>query len=123
MKSQEIKQKRRIRRKFHIRKRIKGTAEMPRLTVTKSHKHFYAQIIDDANAATLVAASTLAKDVRDLIKPDTTKTDYSKFVGEAIAKKAIEKGIKKVAFDRNGYLYHGRIKAFADSARKSGLEF
>lgn len=123
MKSQEIKQKRRIRRKFHIRKRIKGTAERPRLTVTKSHKHFYAQIIDDANGMTLVAASTLAKDVRDLMKPDMTKTDNSKFVGEAIAKKAIEKGIKKVAFDRNGYLYHGRIKAFADSARKSGLEF
>jgi len=123
MKSQEIKQKRRIRRKFHIRKRIKGTAERPRLTVTKSHKQFYAQIIDDANGTTLVAASTLAKDVRDLMKPDTTKTDNSKFVGEAIAKKAIEKGIKKVAFDRNGYLYHGRIKAFADSARKSGLEF
>ena len=123
MKIQEVKKKRRIRRKFHIRKRINGTSERPRMTIFKSHNHFYAQIIDDTQGITLVAASTLEKDVKDMLKPDNKKTDKSKLVGEAIAKKAVEKGIKKVAFDRNGYLYHGRVKAFADSARKGGLEF
>jgi large subunit ribosomal protein L18 len=123
MKIQEIKKKRRLRRKMHIRKQIFGTPEMPRLTVTKSLKHVYAQIIDDVNGQTLVSASTLQKDVKDLLKPESTKIEKSKLVGEAIARKALEKGIKKIAFDRNGYLYHGRIKALADAARKGGLEF
>jgi large subunit ribosomal protein L18 len=123
MKIQELKKKRRQRRKLHIRKRISGTAECPRLTVTKSNNHFYAQIIDDVTGTTLVAASTLEKGIRENIKPETTKIEKSKLVGEAIARKAIEKEIKKIAFDRNGYLYHGRVKAFADAARKAGLEF
>ncbi len=123
MKIQELKKKRRLRRKFHIRKRISGTAECPRMTITRSNNNFYAQIIDDVTGRTLVAASTLEKDVREKIKPETTKIDKSKLVGEVIARKAIEKQIKKIAFDRNGYLYHGRVKAFADAARKAGLEF
>ncbi len=123
MKTQDIKKKRRLRRKFHIRKRVNGTSEMPRMTVTKSLKHIYAQIIDDSKGGTLVSVSTLDKDVAALIKPDTTKTGKSQLVGAAIARKAEEKGIKRIAFDRNGFLYHGRIKALADAARKGGLEF
>ncbi len=120
---QEIKKKRRLRRKFHIRKRVNGSKEMPRMTVTKSLKHIYVQIIDDTKGGTIVSVSTLDKDVREMIKPETTKTDKSRLVGEAIARKAQEKGIKRIAFDRNGFLYHGRIKALADAARKGGLEF
>jgi large subunit ribosomal protein L18 len=123
MKRQEIKKQRRQRRKFHIRKRIKGTEEIPRMTVTRSLKHIYAQIIDDSKGGTQVSVSTLDKDVEGLIKPEMTKTDKSRLVGKAIARRAQEKGIKRIAFDRNGFLYHGRIKALAEAARKGGLEF
>lgn len=108
-----------IRQKKHWRTRnkIKGTAVRPRLAVFRSSQHMYAQIIDDTEGKTLVAASTLE------VKVDGTKTDAAKAVGEAVAKKALEKGIDKVVFDRGGNLYHGRIKALAEGAREAGLDF
>jgi len=108
-----------IRQKKHWRTRnkLKGTAERPRLAVFRSAQHIYAQIIDDTVGNTLVAASTLE------VKVDGTKSDAAKAVGEAVAKKALEKGIDKVVFDRGGNLYHGRIKALADGAREAGLDF
>ncbi len=123
MKSNDIKKKRRIRRKLSVRKEISGTPDKPRMTVTKSLKHIYAQIIDDERGNTLASASTLNKDVAEKVTPKTKKIEKSKLVGAAIAKAAVEKNIKKIAFDRNGYLYHGRIKALAESARENGLEF
>ena len=111
--------RRAIRQKKHWRTRnkIKGTAERPRLAVFRSTQHIYAQIIDDTVGNTLVSASTLD------VKVDGTKTDAAKAVGEAVAKKALEKGIDKVVFDRGGNLYQGRIKALADGAREAGLDF
>lgn len=123
MKSDEIKKKRRLRRKLSVRKEISGTSDKPRMTVTKTLKHIYAQIIDDEQGKTLAFASTLNKDVAEKVTPKTNKIEKSKLVGTAIAKAATEKNIKKIAFDRNGYLYHGRIKALADAARENGLEF
>ncbi len=119
----ELKKRRVERRKRHIRHKIFGSIERPRLTVFRSLNHIYAQIINDVTSETLVAASSLDKDVRELIKPDTKKTDRSKLVGAVLAKRAVEKNIKKVAFDRNGFLYHGRVKALADGARENGLDF
>ena len=119
----ESKQSRFARRKRHIRKSVYGTKDAYRMTVTRSLKHVYAQIIDDDEGKTLVAASTLDKDVRGMIKPEMKKSDISKLVGETIAKRAIAADIKKVVFDRNGFLFHGRVKALADAARKAGLEF
>lgn len=123
----EKKREARLRRKQRIKKKIFGTPERPRLSVYKSCKHIYAQIIDDTIGHTLVAASSLSKEIRDKIKEikekGGTKTDIAKIVGELIAKKALEKGIKRVCFDRSGFKYHGRIKALADAARKVGLEF
>ena len=109
----------RKRRKKHIRKSVSGTAERPRLTVFRSAKHIYAQIIDDRAGRTLAAASSLEKGF------DGTggNKDGAEAVGKAIATKAIDGGIKQVVFDRNGYLYHGRIAALADAAREAGLEF
>lgn len=108
-----------IRQKKHwrSRNRIKGTAERPRLAVFRSTQHIYAQIIDDTVGNTLVSASTLE------VKVDGTKSDAAKAVGAAVAKKALEKGIEKVVFDRGGNLYHGRIKALAEGAREAGLDF
>ena len=123
MKSNEIKKRRQLRRKLSVRRHISGTAQKPRLTVTRSLKHIYAQIIDDESGKTLVSASTMNKEVTEKVTPKTKKVEKSKLVGAAIAKSAIEKNIKIVAFDRNGYLYHGRIKALADSAREAGLKF
>lgn len=119
----EIKLKRRLRRKFHIRKKIKGTSERPRLTVTKTARHIYAQIIDDTVHRTLVSASTLDKEIREKIKPEMTKTELSKLIGAELAKRALNNNIDKVVFDRNGYLYHGRVKALAEAARENGLKF
>jgi large subunit ribosomal protein L18 len=123
MNNLETKKRRQLRRKLHIRKKIFGTPEEPRLTVKRSLKHIYAQIIDDTQHLTIVSASTLDKDVLSSIKKDMKKVDLSKLVGTHLAKKAKEKNIKKVAFDRNGYLYHGRVKVLADAAREGGLEF
>jgi len=112
----------RERRKFRIRRKISGTPERPRLTVFRSAKHIYAQVVDDVAGTTLAHASTLSRDVRGAIDDDT-KSDAAKKVGQAIAKLLLAKGIDKVVFDRNGYLYHGRIRALADAAREAGLKF
>ena len=112
----------RQRRKFRIRSRISGTPERPRLSVFRSAKHIYAQVIDDTTGATLAAASTLSRDLKSG-SDDASKTDAAKKVGALIAKICLEKNLDKVVFDRNGYLYHGRIKALADAAREAGLSF
>jgi large subunit ribosomal protein L18 len=112
----------RERRKLRIRRKISGTPERPRLTIFRSAKHIYAQVVDDQAGTTLAHASTLSKDVKSAID-DATKTDAAKKVGASIAKALLAKGIDKVVFDRNGYLYHGRIRALADAAREAGLKF
>ena len=112
----------RERRKLRIRRKISGTAEKPRLSIFRSAKHIYAQVIDDVSGKTVAHASTLSKDVRSGIAEDT-KSDAAKKVGQAIAKALIAKGIKSIVFDRNGYLYHGRVRALADAAREAGLKF
>jgi large subunit ribosomal protein L18 len=112
----------RVRRKKRVRKRVKGTPERPRLSVFRSLRHTYAQIIVDTTGQTLVSASTLSREIRGaLIRTDNTEA--AKKVGELIARKSIERGIKTVVFDRDGYLYHGRVKALATAARESGLIF
>ncbi len=123
MRIQELKKKRRNRRKAHIRKRISGTAERPRLTVFRSNLHIYAQIIDDVAKKTVVSASSIEKDIMAQIKPEMNKTKQSGLVGTLLGKRASESGIKEVQFDRNGYPYHGRVKSLADGARKGGLKF
>jgi large subunit ribosomal protein L18 len=112
----------RERRKLRIRQKLAGTPERPRLSVFRSAKHIYAQVIDDTTGKTLAHVSTLTREVKAASAEDA-KIDAAKKVGEAVAKAAMAKGIKKVVFDRNGYLYHGRIQALADAARKAGLEF
>ena len=112
----------RERRKLRIRQKISGTSEMPRLSVFRSAKHIYAQVVDDVAGKTVAHCSTLSKDVKTEAS-EAKKLDAAKKVGEAIAKALIAKGISKVVFDRNGYLYHGRIKALAKGAREGGLEF
>lgn len=104
-----------------IRKHIMGTPERPRLCVYKSLKYIYAQLIDDTKGHTIICASSIAKEIPDLKSRDTIEA--AKKVGELIAKRALEKGIKRVVFDRCGYKYHGRIAALADAARAAGLEF
>jgi len=106
--------------KFRIRKKISGTPAAPRLSVFRSNTDIYVQLIDDTNGATLAAASSKQADIT---AQKVAKKDKSKMVGEAIALKAGELGIKKVIFDRNGYIYHGRVKAVAEGAREGGLEF
>ena len=109
----------RERRKLRIRKKISGTAERPRLSVFRSAKHIYAQVIDDTSGTTLAHASTLSKDA----KSDGTKSDEAKLVGKLIGDLCKAKNVTKVVFDRNGYLYHGRIVALAEGAREAGLDF
>jgi large subunit ribosomal protein L18 len=106
--------------RYRIRKKISGTAAKPRLSVFRSNKDIYVQLIDDANGTTIAAASSRQKDI---VAQNGNKVATSKLVGEAIAKKSQELGIKDVVFDRSGYLYHGRIKAVADGAREGGLQF
>ena len=110
------------RRKRHARVRAKlsGTEARPRLNVFRSNKHIYAQLIDDVKGVTLASASTLDKEIT---LDSTCNLDAAVKVGEMVAKRAVEKGVKEVVFDRGGYLYHGRIKALADSARGNGLQF
>jgi len=112
----------RRRRKKRFQKKIRGTTERPRLCVYRSNKHIYAQIVDDQETRTLAAVSTLSKELASLADKRATKVGAQK-VGELIAKKAQERNIQKVVFDRNGFLYHGRIQAVADAAREAGLEF
>ena len=111
--------KSRLRRKKHIRKLISGTADRPRLSVFRSARHIYAQLIDDVTMETLASANSLEKDFGS----SGGNKDGAKKVGSLIAARAGEKGINNVVFDRNGYLYHGRVKALADSAREAGLKF
>ena len=106
--------------KYRIRKRVNGTAERPRLVVFRSLSNLYATLIDDVKGITICSVSTLSKEIKE---EKASKTAKSKIVGKLIAQKASEKNIKKVVFDRNGYLYHGRVKAVADAAREAGLEF
>ena len=110
------------RRKRRVRKAVGQGNARPRLTVYKSLKHIYAQIIDDESGKTLVAASTMGRDLRDDLKK-TSDVDAAKAVGAALGRKAVAREITKVAFDRNGYTYHGKVKALADAAREAGLEF
>ena len=117
MVSKADKNKARLKRHTRVRSKISGTAECPRLNVFRSSKNIYAQIIDDINGVTLVAASTLELEGNGGNKEAAFK------VGEAIAKKAADKGITEVVFDRGGYIYHGRVKALADGAREGGLKF
>ena len=112
----------RIRRHLRIRKRVIGTAERPRLVIHRSHLHFYAQIVDDVAAKTLVTLGTTAQPFRERGKKGGN-VEGAEVLGELVAQVAKTKGIAKVAFDRGGYLYHGRVKAFADAARKHGLDF
>jgi large subunit ribosomal protein L18 len=112
----------RERRKLRIRRKVTGTAEKPRLTVFRTAKHIYLQAIDDVTGNTLAHVSTLSADVRGAIAEDT-KTDAAKKVGLAMAKALLAKGVQHAVFDRNGYLYHGRIQALADAAREGGLKF
>jgi len=112
----------RQKRRFRIRTKISGTADRPRLSVFRSAGHIYAQVVDDARGHTLAAASTRSRDLQGTLAKDS-KTDAAKKVGALIAKICLERKIAKVVFDRNGYLYHGRIKALADAARQAGLEF
>ena len=112
----------RLKRKKRIRKNMFGNQERPRLSVFRTAKHIYAQIIDDTKGITLVAASTLDKEYKDT-PVEGKKRDVAKSVGNLIGKRAMDKGIKKVVFDRNGFLFHGRVKALSDGAREAGLEF
>lgn len=112
----------RKRRHRRVRKRVVGTGQRPRFNVFRSLKHIYAQVIDDTRGHTLAAASTLDPELRDKVK-GLTKTEQAKLVGELLAKRALERGVKKVAFDRGGYKYHGRVKSLAEASREGGLEF
>jgi len=112
----------RDRRKQRIRKKVNGTSERPRLTVFRSSKHIYAQVIDDTNASSLAAVSTLTKTLAEALE-GKSKQEAAKVVGAAIAGACKDKGITKVVFDRNGYAYHGRVSALANAAREAGLEF
>ncbi len=112
----------RIKRHYRIRNKINGTAQKPRLAVFRSNKHMYAQIIDDVCGNTLVAASTMESDIASKVE-FTSTVAAAEAVGTAIAKKAIEKGITEVVFDRGGFVYHGKIKALAEAAREAGLKF
>jgi large subunit ribosomal protein L18 len=110
----------RKKRHARVRSKLTGTAERPRLNVFRSNQHIYAQVIDDTNSVTLASASTLDK---ELSVEATGNTQAAIAVGELVAKRAVEKGITNVVFDRGGYLYHGRVKALADAAREAGLKF
>jgi large subunit ribosomal protein L18 len=116
------KYERRERRKKSVRRKIYGTSERPRLSIYRSLNHFYAQVIDDTKMHTVVAASSSDKEIQEQIK-SLKKSDVSKVVGELLAKRAVKLNIKTVVFDRNGYMYHGRVKSFAEGAREGGLQF
>ncbi len=112
----------RAQKHYRMRKNINGTTQRPRLSVFRSDKHIYAQIIDDTMGQTLVAASTVEKEVKDKVE-FTNTIEAAQAVGETVAKRALEKGIDTVVFDRGGYLYHGKVQALADAAREAGLKF
>lgn len=116
----KVKTARRQRIRFNIRKNVSGTTSKPRLSVFRSNTDIYAQLIDDTKGVTIAAASTKDKDIK---AQAGTKSEKSKLVGAAVARKAVELGVKDVIFDRGGYLYHGRVKSVADGAREGGLQF
>ena len=122
MVSKQSRSEMRVKKHNRLRNRFAGTAERPRLAVFRSNNHMYAQIIDDTVGNTLVAASTAEKSAKAELE-HTNTVDAAAYVGTLIAKRALEKGIETVVFDRGGYLYHGRVKALADAARENGLEF
>lgn len=122
MVSKKSRDEARRKRHYRLRNKISGTTERPRLAVFRSNKHIYAQIIDDMVGNTLVAASTMEEDVRGKIAK-TSDIEAAKAVGEAVARKALDKGINSVVFDRGGYIYHGKVKALAEAAREAGLQF
>ena len=122
MVSKESRTENRVKKHMKIRNRFSGTAERPRLAVFRSNNHMYAQIIDDTVGNTLVSASTLQKDVKAELEK-TNNVEAAAYLGTVIAKKALEKGIKTVVFDRGGFIYQGKIQALADAAREAGLEF
>ena len=118
----DLKKRARLKRKKRIRKHLVGTQQRPRLNVFRSSKHIYAQVIDDEHGHTLVAASSLEKIVKE--QPEfENKVAAADFVGKLIGERAIKKGLKKVVFDRGGFLFHGRVKAVSDGAREAGLDF
>ena len=112
----------RVKKHLRVRNRFSGTAERPRLAVFRSNNHMYAQIIDDTVGKTLVAASTVEKDVKAELK-NTDDVEAAAYLGQVIAKRALENGIKTVVYDRGGFIYQGKIKALAEAAREAGLEF
>ncbi len=112
----------RQKRKFRIRNKISGDGERPRMSVFRSTKHIYVQVVDDVGGVTVAHASTLSGDVKSAAKEDN-KMEAAKKVGALIAKICLERKVSRVVFDRNGFLYHGRVKALADAAREAGLEF
>jgi len=118
-----VKQQTRARRRKHIQKKVRGTLDRPRLVVFRSNKEIYGQIIDDLKHVTLVAASTKSKDIATDVGKAKSKVEKAKLAGKLIGDLAKSKNIVNVVFDRAGYLYHGRVKAFAEGARESGLEF
>ena len=122
MVSKESRQLVRAKKHMKIRNRFSGTAERPRLAVFRSNNHMYAQIIDDTVGNTLVSASTLEKEIKAELEK-TNNVDAAAYLGTVIAKRAIEKGIKEVVFDRGGFIYPGKVAALADAAREAGLEF
>ena len=122
MVSKESRQLVRAKKHMKIRNRFSGTAERPRLAVFRSNNHMYAQIIDDTVGNTLVSASTLEKEIKAELEK-TNNVDAAAYLGTVIAKRAIEKGIKEVVFDRGGYIFQGKVAALADAAREAGLEF
>jgi large subunit ribosomal protein L18 len=111
-----------LKRKRRVRKKILGTDDRPRLTVFRSARHVYAQVIADTTGHTLASASTLDKETRRHV-PFESKVEAAKFVGKLVARRAMEKGVSRVVFDRNGFLYHGRVRALSTGAREQGLEF
>ena len=122
MVSKKSRQEVRVKKHMKMRNRFSGTAERPRLAVFRSNNHMYAQIIDDTVGRTLVAASTLEKEVKAELEK-TNNVDAAAYVGTLIAKRAIEKGIKEVVYDRGGFVYQGKVAALAEAAREAGLEF
>ena len=121
MKGLKLKKKRTARRRFSIKNRIKNSSKRMRLCVTRSNKNFFVQIIDDTKGHTIISCSTLGKDFPEI--KNKCNIAAAKTLGKMLAEYAVQTGIKQVVFDRNGYLYHGKIKAFADSARENGLDF
>lgn len=122
MKPEVNREKARARRHTHIRQRVAGTPERPRLNVFRSLSHIYVQVIDDSAGVTLASASTVDRDVRDQIA-GLKKSEQARVVGKIVAERALSNGIVKVVFDRGGYKYHGRVKALAEAAREAGLDF